>query len=180
MKKRRGASEPSPGGRFPRSPLAEVGHRRPFFRRHVVVLLCGWDASAPRGRRRPSGARESLLFRGGCFNQDISKIQKNVTTTLAYYIIRISLTVDRRGARERECVKHYFCWRCTCVALPTKQIMRYNPYNLYRQIILKPGFGQNTPTLGHSAFCTLSPPPSSPLNPSNDTPRPKESHQVMI
>ena len=32
--------EPSPGGRFPRSPLAEVGHRRPFFCRHVVVLLC--------------------------------------------------------------------------------------------------------------------------------------------
>ena len=38
---RRGPSEPSPGGRFSRSPLAEVGHRRPFFRRHVVVLLCG-------------------------------------------------------------------------------------------------------------------------------------------
>ena len=36
-----GASEPSPGGRFPRFPLAEVGRRRPFFRRHVVVLLCG-------------------------------------------------------------------------------------------------------------------------------------------
>ena len=46
-KKRGGASEPSPGGRFPRLPLAEVGHRRPFFRRHVVVLLCGWDVAAP-------------------------------------------------------------------------------------------------------------------------------------
>ena len=90
-----GASESSPGGRFPRSPLAEVGHRRPFFRRHVVVLLCGWDVAAPRGRLRPSGARESPLFWGGCFNQDISKIQKNVTTTLAYYIIRISINQQR-------------------------------------------------------------------------------------
>ena len=48
---RRGASEPSPGGRFPRSPLAEVGHR-------------GWDVAAPRGRGRPSGARESQLSGG--------------------------------------------------------------------------------------------------------------------
>ena len=86
---RRGPSEPSPGGRFPRSPLAEVGHRRPFFRRLVVVLLCGWDVEAPRGRLRLSGARESPLLWGGCFIQDISKIQKNVTTTLAYYIIMI-------------------------------------------------------------------------------------------
>ena len=46
--------------------------------------------AAPRGRLRPSGARESPLFGGVCFNQDISKIQKNVTTTLAYYIIRIA------------------------------------------------------------------------------------------
>ena len=59
-----GASEPSPGGRFPRSPLAEVGYRRPFFCRHVVVRLCGWDVAAPRGRLRPSGARESPLLEG--------------------------------------------------------------------------------------------------------------------
>ena len=64
-KKKRGeASEPSSGGRFPRFPLAEVGQRRPFFRPHVVVLLCGWDVAAPRGRLRPSGARESQLFGG--------------------------------------------------------------------------------------------------------------------
>ena len=90
--KQGGASEPSPGGRFPRSPLAEVGHRRPFFRRHVVVLLCGWDVAAPRGRLRPSGGRESPLFAGGVLTKIFSKI-KNVTTTftttLAYYIIRI-------------------------------------------------------------------------------------------
>ena len=88
-----GASEPSPGGRFPRSPLAEVGHRRPFFRPHVVVLLCGWDVAAPRGRRRPSGVElgSRSFFWGGCYNQDIFKDpKKNTTTTLAYYIIRIS------------------------------------------------------------------------------------------
>ena len=73
---RRGPSEPSPGGRFPRCLLAEVGHRRPFFRRHVVVLLCGWDVAAPRGRRGPSGARESPLFWGGCYNQEIFKHPK--------------------------------------------------------------------------------------------------------
>ena len=95
-KKRGGAGKSSPGGRFPRSPFAEVGHRRPFFRRHVVVLLCGCDVAAPRGRLRSSGARESPLFWGGCYNQDISKIQKSVTTTLAYYIIRIP---QPRGTR---------------------------------------------------------------------------------
>ena len=57
--------ELSPGVRFPRFPLAEVVHRRPFFRRHVVVLLRGWDLAAPRGRRRPSGAQESQFFLGG-------------------------------------------------------------------------------------------------------------------
>ena len=62
-------SEPSPGGRFPCFPLAEVGHRRPFFRRHVVVLLCGWDVAAPRGRRRPCGALESPLFGGGAITK---------------------------------------------------------------------------------------------------------------
>ena len=69
-----GGSEPSPGG--PRSPLAEVGHRRPFSRRHVVVLLCGWDVAAPRGRRRPSGARESPLLGGGVITKIFPKIQK--------------------------------------------------------------------------------------------------------
>ena len=72
-KKRGGAGEPSPGGRFPRFPLAEVGHRRPFFRRHVVVLLCRWDVAAPRGRRRLSGARELPLL-GGVMTKMFSKI----------------------------------------------------------------------------------------------------------
>ena len=64
-KTRGGASEPSPGGQFPRSSLAEVRHRRPFFRQNVVVLLCGWGVAAPRGRRGPSGTRGSQLFGGG-------------------------------------------------------------------------------------------------------------------
>ena len=85
---RRGPSEPSPGGLFPRSPLPEVGHRRAFFRRHVVVvLLCGWDVAAPWGRRRPSGARESQLFGGVVITKIFSKVRKNATTmTLAYYM----------------------------------------------------------------------------------------------
>ena len=83
-------SEPSPGWRFPRSPLAEVGHRRPFFRRHVVVPLCGWDMAAPRGRRRPSGARESALFWGGCFNQDIFKDPKKRHDHLSVLYIKDS------------------------------------------------------------------------------------------
>ena len=58
---RRGPSEPSPGGRFPRSPLAEVGHRRPFFRRHVVLLLCGLDVAAPRGREAEWSSGVALL-----------------------------------------------------------------------------------------------------------------------
>ena len=84
--KRGGASEPSPGGRFPRSSVAEVGHRRPFFRRHFVVLRCGWDVAAPRGRRRPSGARESPLFWGGAITKIFSKIRKNAMTTT--YLLR--------------------------------------------------------------------------------------------
>ena len=44
--------------------------------------------AAPRGRRRPSGARESPLFWGGLIIKIFSKIRKNATTTLAYYIIR--------------------------------------------------------------------------------------------
>ena len=32
--------------------------------------------ATPRGRRRPSGARESPLFLGGCYNQDILKDPK--------------------------------------------------------------------------------------------------------
>ena len=68
----------------------------------------------------------------------------------------------------------------TCVASPTKQKMRYG---LQRQIVLKPGFGQNQPltiSLGHSALCALSLAPCSPLKPPKGTPRPDELNQVMI
>ena len=68
-------SEVSPGVRFSRSPFAEVGHRRPFFRRHVVVLLCGWDVAVPRSRRRPSGTRELQLFWGGVVTNMFSTIE---------------------------------------------------------------------------------------------------------
>ena len=84
-----GSSEPSPGGRFPRAPPAEVGHRRPFFRRHVVVLLCRWDVAAPRGRRRQSGARESQFFGGGFITKIFSRIQKNATTTTLAFVLNV-------------------------------------------------------------------------------------------
>ena len=49
--------------------------------------------AAPRGRLRPSGARESPLFWGGCFNQDIFQRSKTSRPSLAYYIIRMYLAL---------------------------------------------------------------------------------------
>ena len=92
------ASEPSPGGRFPRCPLAGVGHRRAFFRRHAVVLLCGWDVAAPRGRRKPSGARESPLFGRGYYNQDIFKDPKKRHDHLS-----VLYNKDMYGYDSRKC-----------------------------------------------------------------------------
>ena len=91
------ASRPREGD-FHASPSPRWGTngRFLFFRRHVVVLLCGWDVAAPRGRRTPSGARESQLFWGGVITKIFSKILKNATTTtLAYYIIRIYYIIIR-------------------------------------------------------------------------------------
>ena len=80
-----------PGWRFPRSLLAEVGHRRPFFRRHVVVLLCGWDVAAP---TRPPEAEWSsgvAAFFGGVYYQDIFKVptKRHDHLSVLVYIIRI-------------------------------------------------------------------------------------------
>ena len=71
--------------------VLEGMHRRPFYRRHVVVvLLCGWDVAAPRGRERrhreAAGGRVELgsrNFFGGVITKIISK--KNVTTTTLPY-----------------------------------------------------------------------------------------------
>ena len=46
------------------APARRVVHRRPFFRRQIVGLLCGKSVEPPRGGGRPSGARESHLFFG--------------------------------------------------------------------------------------------------------------------
>ena len=46
------------------APAHRVGHRSPFFRRHLIGLLCGAGMEPPRGRGRPSGAWESQLFFG--------------------------------------------------------------------------------------------------------------------
>ena len=60
----RGVSGAYPG----RRPLAEsfIGARgiNALFRRKIVGLLCGKGAEPPRGRGRPSGARESQVFFG--------------------------------------------------------------------------------------------------------------------
>ena len=46
------------------APARQVVHRRPFFRRQIVGLLCGKGVEPPRGGGRPSGARKSKLFFG--------------------------------------------------------------------------------------------------------------------
>ena len=45
-------------------PARRVSHRSPFFLRHLIELLRGAGVEPPRGRGRPSGARESQLFFG--------------------------------------------------------------------------------------------------------------------
>ena len=44
------------------APARRVVHRRPSFRRKIIGLLCGKGVEPPRGRGRPSGARESQVF----------------------------------------------------------------------------------------------------------------------
>ena len=94
---RREPSEPSPGGRLRRSPLAELGHRRPFIRRHVIRMMYAWDVAAPRGRVRPSGARESQLFFGHVITKICAKILLDIITPMtlliAYYITRTTAVV---------------------------------------------------------------------------------------
>ena len=63
-------SDPSPRGRLFKGPARRVGHRRPFFRRGLRGLLCGAGVELPRGRGRPSGARESQLV----FEHDPTKL----------------------------------------------------------------------------------------------------------
>ena len=66
------------------APARRVVHRRPFFRRQIIGLLCGKGAEPPRGRGRPSGARESQMFFGykhGITTKIFSKIRLDTTTT---------------------------------------------------------------------------------------------------
>ena len=44
------------------APARRVVHRRSFFRRQIVGLLCGKGVEPPRSSGRPRGARESHLF----------------------------------------------------------------------------------------------------------------------
>ena len=75
--------------------VLEGMHRRPFYRRHVVVvLLCGWDVAAPRGRERrhreAAGGRVELgsrNFSGGVITKIISK--KNNVTLPQHYRTRL-------------------------------------------------------------------------------------------
>ena len=80
-KMRGGASEPYPGGRFLRSPVAEVEHRRPFFspaRRSAAVRMGRGGTARPPEAEWSSGV---AVFWGGVMTIIYSKIQKNVTTT---------------------------------------------------------------------------------------------------
>ena len=74
------------------APARRVVDRRPFFRRQVIGL-CGKGLAPPRGRGRPSGARESQLFSGYILTNVFSKIHDDITTntTEEQYITR---TID--------------------------------------------------------------------------------------
>ena len=86
-------ADPSPGG--PRSPSRSSA---PLFRRQVIGLLCGKGVEPPRGRGRPSGARESQLFFGYVVTKIFSKMHLDITiittttTTEEHYTIRIVRT----------------------------------------------------------------------------------------
>ena len=67
------------------APARRGGHRRPFFRYRVRGLLCGAGVDPPRGRGRPSGARESQLFFGDIITNMFSKIHLDITSTTPYY-----------------------------------------------------------------------------------------------
>ena len=61
------------------APARRVVHRRPFSRRHVIGLLCGKGVEPPRGRGRPSGARESQVFWGYIITKTF---QRSIWTSL--------------------------------------------------------------------------------------------------
>ena len=54
------------------APTRRVVHRRLFFRRQVIGLLCGKGVEPPRGRGRPGGGRESQVF-FGLLSQNVFK-----------------------------------------------------------------------------------------------------------
>ena len=68
-----GGKRAVPGRAISTLPPRRGGAPTAFFRRHVVVLLCGWDVAARRGRGRPSVARESQLFGMGGITKIFSK-----------------------------------------------------------------------------------------------------------
>ena len=74
------------------APARRVVHRRPFFRRQTVGLLCGKGVEPPRGRGGPSGARESQLFFGYIVTKTLSNTHLDVitnTTTEEHNIVWI-------------------------------------------------------------------------------------------
>ena len=91
-------ADPSAGGHLFKAPARRVSHRRPFFRRCHRGLLCGAGVEPPRGRGRPSGARESQLFFGYVVTKIFSKMHLDITiittttTTEEHYTIRIVRT----------------------------------------------------------------------------------------
>ena len=71
-------------------PARRGGHRRPFFRYRLKGLLCGAGVEPPRGRGRPSGARESQVLFEYIITKTFSKIRLDITTTTEeHYILRI-------------------------------------------------------------------------------------------
>ena len=100
----RGASDSSGDGRLFKALARQVGHRRPFFRRGHRGLLCGASVEPPRGRGRPSGARESQLFFG--YNRNIFKDPLGCHYHYRYRATRIFVAHCRKSrvsSRRRWC-----------------------------------------------------------------------------
>ena len=84
---------PGSGQTPPReAPVRRVVHRRLFFRRQIIGLMCGKGVEPPRGCGTPrllSGARESQVFFAYIITKIFSNISLDITTTEEHDIIWI-------------------------------------------------------------------------------------------
>ena len=126
----------------PRSPSLA---RHPLCAGHREGLLCGKGVEPPRGRGRPSGARESQLFFGDIITNMFSKIHLDITSTTPYY----------RGAlcnlrKDKDCwfVLHInSSLQCSPWCRKMRKIMKKSKYRVGKHD------GFHVPIL-HTVYCT--------------------------